>query len=106
MTQSKYDFLHVTPPQRPLELLRTDENDLTADGWVKVNKGSLQHDVYPNIFGLGDCSNLPTSKTAAAITSQHAIVATNIDRFFEGGELCNEYDGYTRLDIQDICAIL
>ena len=32
----KYDFLHVTPPQRPLEIFRDDENDLTTDGWVKA----------------------------------------------------------------------
>jgi len=34
-----------------------------------VNKDTCQHVRYPNVFSLGDCSSLPTSKTIAAITS-------------------------------------
>ena len=38
-----------------------------ADGFVEVDKDYLQSTKYENVFALGDCSNLPTSKTAAAI---------------------------------------
>jgi sulfide:quinone oxidoreductase len=41
-----------------------------AGGWMDVNKHTLQHTKYPNVFGLGDCTNTPNGKTAAAITSQ------------------------------------
>lgn len=40
---------------------------LDDDGFLAVNKYTLQHVTYPEIFGLGDCTNLPTSRTAAAI---------------------------------------
>lgn len=56
----------------------------------------MQHDVYENIFALGDCTNLPTSKTAAGITSQHKVVAENINNIFNGKDLRADYDGYTR----------
>jgi sulfide:quinone oxidoreductase len=36
-------------------------------GWVTVNRETLQHTKYPNVFGIGDNANLPTSKTAAAV---------------------------------------
>ena len=36
-------------------------------GFVEVDKDYLQSTKYENVFALGDCSNLPTSKTAAAI---------------------------------------
>lgn len=36
-------------------------------GYVDVDKHTLQHKKYNNIWSLGDCSSLPTSKTAAAI---------------------------------------
>lgn len=36
-------------------------------GWLDVNKDTLQHERYPNVFGIGDCTNLPTSKTGAAV---------------------------------------
>ena len=36
-------------------------------GFVEVDKDYLQSSKYENVFALGDCSNLPTSKTAAAV---------------------------------------
>lgn len=41
-----------------------------AAGFVDVDKETTRHVKYPNIFSLGDCSSLPTSKTAAAVSSQ------------------------------------
>lgn len=38
-----------------------------TSGYVNVNKQTLQHVKYSNIFSLGDCTNIPTSKTAAAV---------------------------------------
>ena len=35
-----------------------------------MDKNTLRHNVYKNIWSLGDCSSLPNSKTAAAIFSQ------------------------------------
>ena len=45
------------------------KGSLLADeaGWLDVNKETLQHNKYPNVFGIGDCTNLPTAKTAAAV---------------------------------------
>ena len=97
MYETNYDFLHITPNQRPLKLFRDDESQLTdAAGWVSVNEKSLQHTVYENIFGVGDCTSIQTSKTAAAITSQHAILCDNLEKFFNKEKLSEDYDGYTR----------
>jgi len=90
-----YDFIHVTPPQRPISVLREAGDDLTVGGFVAVNKNTMQHDKYSNIFSLGDCSNIPTSRTAAAIAAQHKIVAENIQKFFKNQSLNNSYNGYT-----------
>ena len=38
-----------------------------ASGFVEVNAQTLQHVRYKNVFSLGDCSSIPTSKTAAAV---------------------------------------
>ena len=61
-----YEMLHVTPPMGPPEVLKTSPV-ADAAGWVDVDKDTLQHKRYPNVFGIGDCTNLPTSKTAAAV---------------------------------------
>lgn len=59
-------MLHVTPPMSPPDVLKTSPVADSA-GWVDVDKETLQHKKYPNVFGIGDCTNLPTSKTAAAV---------------------------------------
>ena len=61
-------MLHVSPPMSAPDCLRTNAPGLTdASGFVEVSKETLQHVRYPNVFALGDCSSVPTSKTAAAV---------------------------------------
>lgn len=61
----QYEFLHVTPPMSTPDVVR-DSPLVDAAGFVDVDKNTLQHKKYSNIFGIGDCTNAPTSKTAAA----------------------------------------
>ncbi|KAI5474506.1 hypothetical protein MNV49_003129 [Pseudohyphozyma bogoriensis] len=90
----KFDLLHVVPPQGPLELFKGSEV-ADAAGWVSVSPATLQHTNFPNIFGLGDSSSLPTSKTAAAITGQVPVLVENLVSQMRGEELVAAYDGYT-----------
>jgi sulfide:quinone oxidoreductase len=64
-------------------------------GWVDVDKNSLQHKRFANVFALGDCSNLPTSKTGAAIRKQAPTVVTNLLDAITGKALTGSYEGYT-----------
>lgn len=90
----RYDMLHVTPPMGPPAFLR--ESPLAdADGWADVDKHTLQHKRYPNVFALGDCSNLPTSKTGAAIRKQAPVAVQNLLALMRGAPLAARYDGYT-----------
>ena len=38
-----------------------------AAGFVDVDAETMQHVKYKNVFAMGDCANLPTAKTGAAI---------------------------------------
>lgn len=65
----KFDFLHIVPPMSAPGFLK--ESGITNEaGFVDVDKHTMRHTKYPNIWSLGDCSSLPNSKTAAAIFSQ------------------------------------
>ncbi|KAA3674992.1 eukaryotic sulfide quinone oxidoreductase [Paragonimus westermani] len=93
-----YDMLHITPPMTVPDVLRNTPNltDPMCDDYVKVDAGTLQHKLFPNIWALGDCAALPTSKTAAAISSQAAVLCTNLRSFINGGKAdLAQYDGYT-----------
>ncbi|MCS6938667.1 MAG: NAD(P)/FAD-dependent oxidoreductase [Roseiflexus sp.] len=90
----RYDMIHVTPPMSSPDVIK--QSKLAAStGWVEVDQFSLQHVRYPNVFALGDCSNLPTSKTGAAIRKQAPVVAENLVAAMEGRPLEAVYDGYT-----------
>lgn len=89
-----YDLLHVTPPMGPPRFLA--QSPLAdAEGWIDVDPGTLRHARYPEVFALGDSSNLPTSKTAAAIRKQAPVVARNLLAARRGQPMPAIYDGYT-----------
>jgi sulfide:quinone oxidoreductase len=89
-----YDLLHVTPKMGPPDFIA--HSPLAGDGgWCDVDKFTTQHRRFPNIFGLGDVSNLPTSKTGAAIRKQAPVTTANVAAFLAGSPLSAKYDGYT-----------
>jgi NADPH-dependent 2,4-dienoyl-CoA reductase/sulfur reductase-like enzyme len=91
-----YDLLHVTPPMGPPSFI--GESGLgNPQGYVDVDKYTLQHVKYPNIFSLGDSSSAPTSKTAAAISAQSGILKKNLLDIMSGKfdpYSAARYDGY------------
>ncbi len=89
-----YDMIHVTPPMGPPDFIATSPL-ANADGWVDVDKQTLQHVRFPNVFGLGDCSSLPTSKTGAAIRKQAPVLVKNLRALMDGKPLTAKYNGYT-----------
>jgi len=90
-----FDMMHLAPPQRAPDFIR--DSPLAAEtGWVSVDPKTMQHTMYKNVFGLGDASNLPTSKTGAAIRKQAPIVVANILELIKSGGISEkEYNGYT-----------
>lgn len=90
----KYDMLHVTPPMSAPDILK-QSSLVDANGWVDVDKYTLRHAKYANVFALGDCSNLPTSKTGAAIRKQAPVLVENMIASMHGKPLPASYDGYT-----------
>jgi sulfide:quinone oxidoreductase len=89
-----YTLLHVTPPMSAPDVIKRSPLANEA-GWVDVNKETLQHVRYPNIFSLGDASSLPTSKTGAAIRKQAPVLVKNLLATLRGQTPTARYDGYT-----------
>jgi sulfide:quinone oxidoreductase len=92
--QMPFAMIHVTPPMGPPDLIRHSPLANEA-GWSAADKFTLQHPRYPNVFSLGDCSGLPTSKTGAAIRKQAPVVVANLQSVMQGKEPVAKYDGYT-----------
>ncbi len=95
-----YDFLHVVPPMRATDAVKNSdlswkEGPMAAGGWLEVDKGTLQHKRFPNVFGVGDINGTPRGKTAATIKKSAPLVAHNLVRVIAGQVPDQTFDGYT-----------
>ena len=92
----RYDFLHAVPPHSAPECIRQSPlaDSANSAGWVTVDKHTLQHTEFANVFALGDVANTPNAKTGAAASRQAAVVAANLIAMLKAKELPARYDGY------------
>ena len=90
----KFNMIHVTPPMSAPNFIK---NSPLADsaGWVDVDKYTLKHLRYDNVYGIGDCTNLPTSRTGAAIRKQAPVVVENLLGAMRNKPSDKQYHGYT-----------
>jgi sulfide:quinone oxidoreductase len=90
----EFDFLHITPPMKaPDEIGNSDLG--SSKGWVPVDKETLQHVKYPNVFSLGDIAAVPMGKTGGSVRKQYAVLVDNVVAYLEGKPLNSKYAGYT-----------
>lgn len=94
LKETSFDFLHITPPMKaPDEIGKSAVG--SGKGWVPVNKETLQHVKYKNIFSLGDIAAVPMGKTGGSVRKQYKVLVDNLVSAMEGKELTAKYDGYT-----------
>jgi len=89
-----FDILHVTPPQSAPDFVRHSPL-ADAAGWVEVDRHTLQHTRYPDVFSIGDAASLPTSRTGAAIRKQAPVLVENLLAHRAGKPLAARYNGYS-----------
>lgn len=89
-----FDFLHITPPMKaPDELGKSALG--SGKGWIPVNKETLQHVKYKNVFSLGDIAAVPMGKTGGSVRKQYKVLVDNLIAMMEGKEMPSKYAGYT-----------
>ena len=95
-----FDMLHTVPRQSAPDWIKASPLSTgEPTGYVEVDKHTLQHVRYPNVFALGDAGSTPNSKTGAAIRKQAPAVVENIAAFLAGRPLTGSYDGYASCPI-------
>lgn len=93
-----FDMIHVTPPQSAPDFIRNSPIANSA-GWVDVDKHTLQHMKYENIFASGDAAGLPVSRSGAAIRKQAPVVVSNLLALMHGSAKKATYNGYSSCPI-------
>lgn len=90
-----YEMLHVTPPMSAPQFIQ-DSPLVDETGWVSVDKFTLQHTKYENIFSLGDVTTTPPpTNTGAAVRKEAPVVVGNLLDKMAGKALSHKYNGYS-----------
>lgn len=94
LIEQKFDIMHVTPPQRPPSVIA--QSKLAGlEGYLDVDIFTLQHKKYPNVFGIGDCTELPTAKTTSVMNEQSYVLVKNLTSYVNKKPMDERYNGYT-----------
>ena len=71
-----------------------------ALGFVPTDKRTLQAPAAPNVFALGDATDLPTSKAGSVTHFEAEVLTENIARYLADEELDAGYDGHANCFIE------
>ena len=88
-----YDLLVTIPPHDGIPMIR--EAGLGDDGWVEVDKTTLEATHAPDVFALGDAADVPAPKAGSAAHYQASVVADRLASLVHGGVPTATYDGKT-----------
>ena len=69
-------------------------------GFVPTDPATLQSHAKPNVFAVGDATNLPTSKAGSVTHFEGDILSDNIERFLAGEPLTGAFDGHANCFIE------
>ena len=67
---------------------------------MPTDRRTLQSNAAPNVFALGDATDLPTSKAGSVTHFEAEVLTENIARFLAGQELEAGFDGHANCFIE------
>ncbi|BCW20273.1 hypothetical protein NtRootA9_29810 [Arthrobacter sp. NtRootA9] len=92
-----YDVLNAVPPQSAPDWLKATDLPAASDkgGFVEVDRQTLRHLRYPNIWSLGDAAATSNSKAGGALRKQTKVLARNLVAARKGKAPTQKYNGYS-----------
>lgn len=96
-TTLPYDVMHLAPPQSAPDWIKKGPlaDAENPHGYVEIDKHTMRHVRYGNVFSLGDAGSSPNSKTGAAIRKQAPVLVENLRAVMAGREPAARYEGYS-----------
>ncbi len=94
-----YDLLVSIPTNMGSEAIeRSDMGDELA--FVPTDKHTLQAEVAPNVFVIGDATDLPSSKAGSVAHFQGGILEQNLLDAIAGRAPCADFDGHANCFVE------
>jgi sulfide:quinone oxidoreductase len=94
-----FDLLVTVPTNKGREVVETSGlgDDLN---FIPTDKGTLQSKKHPDIFVIGDATNVPTSKAGSVAHFEAEILTENILNYIKGKEMTELFDGHANCFIE------
>ena len=88
-----YDLLVLVPPHRGQKVIE-DSGLGDERGWVPVDRNTLKHTGFGNIWAIGDATNIPISKSGSVAHYEASVVAEQVAALVRGEPApAHVYDG-------------
>jgi sulfide:quinone oxidoreductase len=97
--EENYDLLVTIPAHGGAEVIRRSGLG-DASGWVPTHRHTLQSLSFPDVFALGDATDLPSSKAGSVAHFQGEVLFDNVLRYIAGRELSQGFDGHANCFIE------
>ena len=68
--------------------------------FVPTNKHTLQSDDHPEIFAIGDATNVPASKAGSVAHFQTDTLVENVEKYLKGESLEESFDGHANCFVE------
>ncbi len=92
-TELDYDLLVTIPPHAGIDLI--EEAGLGDDGWVDVDKHTLEAEAADNVYALGDTADTGVPKAGSVAHYQAGVVGQRLASELRGRPPTAIYDGKT-----------
>jgi sulfide:quinone oxidoreductase len=90
-SQAKYDLLITIPAHKGMEII--EKNKLGQGGFIPTDKVKLTMEGRPNVYVIGDTTNIPISKAGSTAHYQAETLGENIAAIVKLGGPVREHDG-------------
>jgi sulfide:quinone oxidoreductase len=89
-----YDLLILVPPHKGAQFLIESGLAPAPGGWLPTDRATLQVGGRPNVFALGDATDLPLSKAGSTAHFEAPVVTERIVAAIEGREVDHRRGDY------------
>jgi sulfide:quinone oxidoreductase len=95
-----FDLLVTIPTHKGVPFIGTVPGLGDAMDFVRTDPRTLQSALKPNIFAIGDATNVPTSKAGSVAHFESEVLAENVLRYLRGEALEPLFDGHANCFIE------
>lgn len=95
-----FDLLVIVPVHMGAEFVTRSPGLGDDMGFVDIDPHTLQARVAPNVFAIGDATNVPASKAGSVAHFQAEVLTENVKRFLAIEPLEPNFDGHTNCFIE------